>query len=82
MFVVIRVFEFLDPDPHGSALIASCRMQIRIQEGIYDLVMRFFNFLFYFCGLFLPFWIRIQHFKLSEIYADPDPSKTLITTNS
>jgi hypothetical protein len=34
--------------------------------------MKFMIF-FYFCGSFLPFWIRIQQLKLMRIYADPDP---------
>jgi hypothetical protein len=36
--------------------------------------MKFWTF-FYFCGSFLPSWIRIriQQLKLMRIHADPDP---------
>jgi hypothetical protein len=36
--------------------------------------MKFLNFFFYFCGSFLPFWIRIR-FQPTKIYADPDRKK-------
>ncbi len=32
---------------------------------------------FYFCGSFLPSWIRIQQLKLMRIHADPDPKPCL-----
>jgi hypothetical protein len=32
---------------------------------------------FYFCGSFLPSWIRIQQLKLMRIHEDPDPKPCL-----
>jgi hypothetical protein len=35
--------------------------------------MTFLYLFFYFCGLFMQFWIRIQQLRLKRIYADPYP---------
>jgi hypothetical protein len=42
------------------------------KENIQHLNMKFIYF-FYFCGSFLPSWIRIQRLKFMRMNADPDP---------